>query len=61
MRCQTCQGTECAVQTPSALELAGFLPPYPCPDCGGSGIAHCCEGDRACPGTAGGEQGQCEA
>ena len=21
----------------------------PCPDCGGSGIAHCCEGDQAQP------------
>lgn len=20
-----------------------------CNDCGGSGIVHCCEGDRACP------------
>ena len=39
MRCEACQGT-------------GFIPylethirvPRPCEECGGSGIAHCCEG-----------------
>ena len=25
----------------------------PCPDCGGSGIAHCCDGICEQPGTAG--------
>jgi hypothetical protein len=26
----------------------------PCPDCGGSGIAHCCDGICEQPGTPGG-------
>lgn len=44
MRCETCQGEG----------KVGPLP-IPCGDCGGTGFAHCCEGDRvkhchrACP------------
>lgn len=33
MRCETCHG----IKTPG----------IPCPDCGGSGVANCCEGLRA--------------
>jgi|KBSMisStaDraftv2_1062788.scaffolds.fasta_scaffold498908_2 hypothetical protein len=29
-------------------------PLIPCPDCGGSGIAHCCDGICEQPGTPGG-------
>lgn len=41
MRCPTCDGR-------------GWVSPAinitrPCPDCGGCGFAHCCEGDRAEP------------
>lgn len=38
MRCETCRGEG----------KVGPLP-IPCGDCGGTGFAHCCEGDRACP------------
>jgi hypothetical protein len=24
--------------------------PVPCPRCGGTGVSHCCEGDRCHPG-----------
>jgi len=51
MLCETCRWSERPgfvrraavarnVQPPSA-EAADFVP---CPDCGGHGIAHCCEG-----------------
>lgn len=53
MRCETCQGSgkiEGAVrpgdQAPTNSLATASLP---CPDCGGSGIAHCCEGLREQP------------
>lgn len=53
MRCERCNGTG-RESNPARNECAlmgvheQFLPaPYrPCLDCGGSGIAHCCEGER---------------
>jgi hypothetical protein len=35
MRCAICYGT------------GSIVTPYPCPDCGGTGIVHCCDGDVA--------------
>jgi hypothetical protein len=29
---------------------ASAAPPVPCPRCGGTGVSHCCEGDRCHPG-----------
>lgn len=39
MRCETCHGQ--------------LMTGIPCPDCGGSGVAHCCDGICAQPETAG--------
>lgn len=60
MRCEACHGiglievpAECA--TDCADEYCPYVHvPYtePCPACGGSGVSHCCEGDRACPDAA---------
>lgn len=56
MRCETCHGGRNIVNP--ALPISGRMlafdfpgPPklIPCPDCGGTGFSHCCEGDRACP------------
>lgn len=43
MQCETCLGTGTVLLRtwPGAA-----LQPYPCGDCGGSGLAHCCEGER---------------
>ncbi len=41
MICETCHGTGL-----KSLVLALI----PCPDCGGAGFTHCCEGDQAQPG-----------
>lgn len=46
MRCETCRGT-------------GGPPWAPCPDCGGGGIAHCCEGDQAQPENDAPDLGPC--
>jgi hypothetical protein len=44
MRCEACQGTGLGslviMRHPSAREGDSFLP---CPECGGTGVAHCCE------------------
>lgn len=41
MRCETCQGTG------KRRELSSAFHRYlACGDCGGSGIAHCCDGER---------------
>ena len=59
MRCETCQGWG---RTRQGEERNPFPPLLPCPDCGGSGVAHCCEGERPdCaqeqkPGKPGGAQ-----
>ena len=46
MRCETCRGTgRLVVPLKIAPELRGFVT-EPCRDCGGSGWAHCCEGER---------------
>ena len=48
MRCDTCQGSgkiEDVVRHTDQAPTNSLAPaPLPCPDCGGSGIAHCCEG-----------------
>jgi hypothetical protein len=59
MRCETCQGRGWRFSLPpgaNAFEmrlpaLANAMQRVPCNECGGSGIAHCCDGDRANPGT----------
>jgi hypothetical protein len=57
MRCETCHGTGTVV-APATLDeeqrglndiWAGDPYPFPCPDCGGCGVAHCCEGLREQP------------
>ena len=55
MRCELCLGTGKAFVSARPLRdgvsLAEWLAYMnkPCRDCGGSGIAHCCEGDQAQP------------
>ncbi len=39
MRCNFCDGTGLRVQGPT---------PVPCAECGGCGVAHCCDGLQAC-------------
>lgn len=41
MRCQRCQGT-------GRLVPEFYTQPACCPDCNGSGIEACCEGEQAC-------------
>jgi hypothetical protein len=63
MICERCQGegrvlnpalsvsytrTRVWIDNPRGLPLM-----IPCPECGGSGIAHCCEGLQAQPGEEG--------
>lgn len=53
MICQTCHGerfARCTTVEPvgygrTALYYRGLIP---CPECEGSGVAHCCEGMTAC-------------
>jgi hypothetical protein len=43
--CECCHGTGRILAS-----ICGDPPyPYPCPNCGGTGIAHCCEGECAQP------------
>lgn len=42
MRCESCQGRGWIVRRRDNYWVY-------CPDCGGSGVTHCCEGDRAQP------------
>jgi DnaJ-class molecular chaperone len=47
MRCKACHGTGWErAHSVEQTEIGepDFLAPYPCPECGGTGIAHCCEG-----------------
>jgi hypothetical protein len=61
MRCEACKGTgRKVIYGPSishtffdetlgeeiTIASADFAASLPCPDCGGCGIAHCCEGER---------------
>jgi hypothetical protein len=47
MRCPKCAGIG------SLIEIARGWRLIPCPDCGGSGIVHCCEGDSIQPDPPG--------
>jgi DnaJ-class molecular chaperone len=51
MRCETCGGEGVVRVNPEEgiylQSLRLWLQSDPCSDCGGSGITHCCEGDRA--------------
>jgi hypothetical protein len=55
MLCETCRwsGRRGFVRAPRAAETdrdgGGMIP---CPDCGGTGIAHCCDGICAQPDAA---------
>ena len=49
MRCEACQGSGMTPRSGSG--------PRPCAACGGCGIGHCCDGDRACPVLAEAEAG----
>lgn len=60
MRCETCFGIgevliDGAGKPVSRLRDATTM--IPCPECGGSGIAHCCDGLQACPETEGDDAG----
>ncbi len=58
MRCAACQGTGRQIRTIAATvkadarlaKAAALRPPLqfnvPCDACGGTGFAHCCEGER---------------
>jgi hypothetical protein len=43
MQCEDCLGTGTVLLR---TWPGGALQPYPCWVCGGSGLAHCCEGER---------------
>lgn len=45
MKCETCQGTGFKREWLSLMGGALWRD-VPCPDCGGCGLAHCCEGER---------------
>lgn len=47
MRCEKCHGTG-RIKVTSGCSAAGVIvmTTIPCPECGGCGIAHCCEGER---------------
>ena len=46
MLCDTCRWSERPgfVRAPRASENTVYHEFVPCPDCGGQGIAHCCDG-----------------
>lgn len=51
MKCETCKGRGLRFQSfPETVIIDGqvvSLPVLvPCPDCGGCGLVHCCEGER---------------
>jgi len=50
MRCERCRGDGWLL-VPAPTKF-GLPEEVPCPECGGSGIAHCCEGDQTQPGSA---------
>jgi hypothetical protein len=49
MLCETCRWTERPgfVRAPHRLDAGCDM--IPCPDCGGTGVAHCCDGICAQP------------
>jgi hypothetical protein len=52
MRCGACYGSgwqDKVIRTKSGYPIRRDR--WTCQDCGGSGIAHCCDGLRACPDT----------
>jgi hypothetical protein len=52
MRCERCNGT--GIASSPHDPTAGIWSNYPCPDCGGCGFSHCCEGGR--PALEGGDE-----
>lgn len=57
MKCDQCDGFGLLADTPEQppwpmrdSDGAADARPVPCPRCGGTGISHCCEGDRCHPG-----------
>jgi hypothetical protein len=53
MICERCHGA--GVMPEGTSKYSEVLPPalpLPCDECGGSGVAHCCEGLRAQPEDA---------
>jgi DnaJ-class molecular chaperone len=55
MRCDHCHGTG-GVNRVVHQEGRIVVELTPCPECGGSGVAHCCEGAREQPD---GESAEC--
>ena len=55
MLCDTCRWSERPgfVRAPRTDERSVWCDLVPCPDCGGQGIAHCCDGVCEQPGIAG--------
>lgn len=52
MKCETCHGIgEVLIDRAGrvVLRLRDAMMMIPCPDCGGSRIAHCCDGLQGCP------------
>lgn len=47
MICPTCHGEHYILR--GRDPVTGRPARLPCPDCGGCGLAHCCEGERAQP------------
>jgi len=61
MKCDQCDGFGMLTDSPdnapwsvwqAKQEGRAIVRPVPCPRCGGTGISHCCEGDRCHPGDA---------
>lgn len=59
MRCERCHGeglikVERAIEhtrypfAAEGIEMVRYMDKEPCPDCGGTGIGHCCDGLVAC-------------
>ena len=59
MKCDQCDGfgmlADAADRPPWPVweareQRESLAAPIPCPRCGGTGVSHCCEGDRCHPG-----------
>ena len=49
MRCETCQGQgKVTYDKHPEPKPTQFGSVFLCPDCGGSGVSHCCDGLTAC-------------